>query len=84
MRTENLEGTAAVANKTTWFGAWTAGIFGGLSINEAVAIGGFIVAVLGFLANVWYRHKADRRAQQLFELKARRLSEGDSSIDLDE
>ena len=82
MKQDQLESTAAIAGKTTWVGAWTAGIFGGLSINEAVAIGGFVIAVIGFVTNLWYRHRADQRAQRLHELKERRLLEGRSDKDL--
>lgn len=85
MKQEQLDAAAAVANKTTWFGAWVAGIFGGLSINETVALGGFVLAVFGFAANIYYRRKADIRAQRIFELREKRLLAGRTDpIPLDE
>lgn len=78
MKQDQLEGTATIATKTTWIGAGTAGIFGGLSINEAVAVAGFLIAVVSFATNWWYRHKADQRAQRLYELREKRLLAGKS------
>jgi hypothetical protein len=78
MKQDQLENTAVIAGKTTWLGAWVAGIFGGLSINEAVAIGGFGIAIAGWATNLWYRHRADQRAQRLYELREKRLLAGKS------
>ena len=38
-----------------------------------MTIGGFVLAVLGFVVNLYYKRKADRRAQRVFELRERRL-----------
>lgn len=78
MTHEQLDSMAAVASKTTWAGAWVAGIFGGLSINEAVAVGGFVLAVIGFAANLYFRRRADQRAERLFALREQRLLSGRS------
>ncbi len=76
MKQEQLDSAAVAASKTTWIGAAFAGVFGGLSINEALGIAGFVLAVGGFVLNWYYRRKADTRAQRLFELREKRLLQG--------
>ena len=85
MKHDQIEPVAVAASKATWAGAWVAGIFGGLSIHEGVAVGGFLIAVIGFMVNLYYRRRADKRAERLFELRERRLLAGRSDpIPLDE
>ena len=40
------------AHEVGWFGAGLA-IIGGLSMTEYLAIGGFVLALLGACANIW-------------------------------
>jgi hypothetical protein len=78
MRHDEFDAAATLAGRATWFGAGTAGIFGGLSISEAMAIGGFVIALIGALTNWWYRHRADQRSQRLYEHRIERMDAGKS------
>lgn len=52
----------AIAKGSTVIGA--GGALGGLlSINEWLAVGGFALAVIGFLVNLYYSWKDDRRKE---------------------
>ncbi len=44
------------ANYGTWVGAVLAAT-GGLTLTDWLALGGFTIAVLGFLINWYYRHQ---------------------------
>ena len=43
-----------LVNPATWSGAFIAGI-GALTINQYLAFGGFTLAVLGFVVNLWHK-----------------------------
>lgn len=77
LKTDQLDSAAAASAKTTWLGA-VIGALGAISVSEIVAIGGFALAVIGFLLNWYYKYKGDKRAQRLFELREQRLLAGRS------
>ena len=59
---------AASASKATYGGAASLGI-GALFSNEAAAMAGALVAVLGLLMNLYFRRRQDRREQEEHELR---------------
>ena len=44
----------SVISATTWSGALISGV-GALTLMQWLAIGGFVLAVLGFCVNVWHK-----------------------------
>ena len=54
---------AASASKATYTGSATT-MFGWLMSNEFIAVGGFALAVLGFIVNLYFKIKDDRRLQK--------------------
>lgn len=59
--------TDRVATATSYIGAGTA-VVGGLNFNEWLALGGLIVAILGFIYNVWYKERLLKVARQKSEI----------------
>jgi len=51
------------------YAASTSGTIAGLVFNEWLAFGGFILMLLTFGVNTYYRWKADKRDQKLQELR---------------
>ena len=73
VRQEAADATiAAVAQKVTFGGATTA-FLGGVSANSIAAIGGLIVAVIGLVVTVYYKHRADQRAEDRHKVQMRKL-----------
>lgn len=69
MKQEALEASiAASASKATYGGATTIGI-GWLMSNEFAVLVGMVIGLAGFLVNLYYRWKQDRREEA--EHKAR-------------
>ena len=62
----------SAANKTTFWGAFT-GAFGWLAQVNWIGLAGFIIALLGFLANLYFQHRRDKREQA--EREERRFRE---------
>ena len=54
---------AAAASKATYTGSATT-VAGWAVSNEFIALGGFALAVLGFVVNVYFKIKEDRRLQR--------------------
>lgn len=48
-------------------------IFGSLSNNDLLVIIGIVTTALGFLVNLGYQYKRDKRAEEAFELKKKLL-----------
>lgn len=67
---------AAVAGKTGAAGSIVA-LWGGWTATDIAAFGGLVVAVLGFAVNLYYRHKEDRRRDELHRVRLRELEEED-------
>lgn len=55
--------TDRVASTVSYLGAGAA-VFGGISFNEWLALGGFIVAVLTFCYNIWYKERMLKELRQ--------------------
>jgi len=55
---------AAVANKVTYAGGGAA-FWGGITANTIAAMGGLLVAFLGLSVQWYYKHKEDRRRDEL-------------------
>lgn len=53
---------SSYATKTMGTGGATA-LAGGLTSNEYMAIAGVILAALGFLTNLWFQHRRDKREE---------------------
>ena len=64
-------GMKTMADKLTTAAAYTTSsatfLAGSMSLNEWLAIGGFILAVLTFGVNVYFQRKRDRREEKLSE-----------------
>ncbi len=72
MQNETSDTVAAVASKMTYTGAGIAGV-GWLGVNELVAIGGFVLALIGFGINWYYRARANRREEERHAAEMARL-----------
>lgn len=62
-----------IAAKTAMVSGAGTAVAGGLALNEYLAIGGFTVAVLGFLVNAYYGWKDDRRKELEHKLRLREM-----------
>lgn len=61
MKDQAIEATVtSLANKATGAGAGLA-LYGGWAASDIAAIGGLLIAVIGFCVTVYYKRKADRR-----------------------
>jgi hypothetical protein len=68
---------AYLANKAQYVGSLVAGI--GAFLNEYAAAVGAVVAISGFLINLYYQKKADKYKKAEHELRVRMLLDGKSS-----
>ena len=72
VRQEAADATiASIAGKVTATAAGTA-FLGGVSANTVAAIGGLIVAIVGLIVTIFYKHRADKRAEAAHNLRMRR------------
>lgn len=51
----SLEITKAAT--TAQYGGSGAAVYFGLTANEIAAFGGLIIAIIGLLVNIWYKHQ---------------------------
>ena len=58
-----------IINSGTWAGAVMAGA-GALTLNQWLAVGGFVLAAAGFGVNVWHKISMVRLAKRELALKA--------------
>lgn len=75
MKTEQLDQAASIGLKTAVLGFLTT-LFGNWKVEEAVAVGGFVITVAGFIVILVFKIRSDRRQQVLFELRKQRLQAG--------
>lgn len=61
----NNENVAPVLSASTWSGAFLGGV-GAVTVTEWLAIGGFVLALAGFLVNFWHK-------RQLIKIERERL-----------
>lgn len=59
-----------VAAKASYWGAFIAFITG-LSMNELAALGGLLLGVATFIANIWFQWRRDTREERLARKAAR-------------
>lgn len=67
---------ALIANSSVKWGMGggaATSIFGSLSNNDLLVIIGIVTTALGFLVNLGYQYKRDKRAEEAFELKKKLL-----------
>lgn len=69
MKTEAAELLVSnLAAKTSW-AAGFAGFFAFLTSSQGMGLVSVLVAVLAFLVNTYYKHKADVRAEALLKIR---------------
>jgi hypothetical protein len=62
-------------------GSASAIVLWGLSISDIAAIVGAVVAVGGFVVNIIYKRREDRRAAELLRAKIERIKAGEEDAD---
>lgn len=63
MKAETIETATAVAQKTTIGGSIMA-LFGGITATDLAAVGGLVLACAGFLVNLYFQWREDRRKSE--------------------
>jgi hypothetical protein len=75
MKEQAVEATiAGVANKVTYGGGGFALVMG-LNASEIAAFVGALVAILGLVVQIYYKRKADKRAEELHKLRLEEIEE---------
>lgn len=75
MKDQAAEATiAAIANKATYGGGATA-LWGAYTASEIAAFGGLLIAVAGFLVNLYFKRKDDRRSAEYHAARMADLDE---------
>ncbi|WP_202987352.1 phage holin [Mixta mediterraneensis] len=71
-----------MADKVTTAAAYTTSgatfLAGSMSLNEWLAIGGFILAVLTFAVNIHFQRKRDRREERMSQMRWGAASESNN------
>jgi len=76
VKSEAAEATAAaIAHKATFVGGGTA-FWGGITANTVAALGGLLVALVGLSVQWYYKHKEDRRRDELHRRRMNDLLRG--------
>ena len=68
-----LRHAAEVSASSTTYAASAVTMVAGMSVNEWLAIGGFLLAVLTFSVNWHYRRREDKRKQQAHDLHVKKV-----------
>ena len=63
MKTETVNAITAASHKATIGGSIMA-LFGGITATELAAVGGLVLAVLGFAVNLYFQWREDRRKSE--------------------
>ena len=63
MKAETIETVTAVAQKTT-IGDSIMALFGGITATDLAAVGGLVLACAGFLVNLYFQWREDRRKSE--------------------
>lgn len=71
VRHEATEATIAAIGQKAMYSGGTVAFIGGISANSIAAIGGLIVGVIGLIVTIVYKHRADQRAERLFQRRMR-------------
>lgn len=69
MTREAVEASATTLSAKAFYGGGSTAVVGGLTANEWLAIGGVVVAVLGFLTNLYFQHRRDLREERVAQLE---------------
>lgn len=69
--TEAVVGTVATS---TMKGGNVATVIGWMASNEAIALIGILITICGFIVNLYFQWKRDRREQELQRAKLRELA----------
>lgn len=64
LNNEELATVAGIANKATYAGGATA-VLGNFTANELATFGGVAIAAIGFLVQLWFKIREDRRRSEL-------------------
>lgn len=68
MKTETINTITAASQKATIWGSIMA-LFGGITATELAAVGGLVLAFIGFIVNFYFQWKEDRRKSEEHLLK---------------
>ena len=63
MKTETIDTITAASQKATIGGSLMA-LFGGITATELAAVGGLALAFLGFIVNLYFQWREDRRKSE--------------------
>ena len=63
MKTETINAITAASHKATIWGSIMA-LFGGITATELAAVGGLVLACAGFLVNLYFQWREDRRKSE--------------------
>ena len=63
MKTETVDAITAASQKATIGGSIMA-LFGGITATELAAVGGLVLACAGFLVNLYFQWREDRRKSE--------------------
>ena len=63
MKAETIETVTAASQKATIGGSIMA-LFGGITATELAAVGGLVLACAGFLVNLYFQWREDRRKSE--------------------
>ena len=55
------------AATTAQYGGSASAVYFGLTANEIAAFGGLIIAIVGLIVNIWYKHQHLRLAKKKVE-----------------
>lgn len=58
------ESVATKAASVATYGGSASAVFFGLTANEFAALGGLCVAIVGLLANIWFKHQHLKLARE--------------------
>ena len=63
MKAETVDAITAASQKAT-IGGGIMALFGGITATELAAVGGLVLAVLGFAVNLYFQWREDRRKSE--------------------
>ena len=63
MKTETVNAITAASQKAT-IGGGIMALFGGIAATELAAVGGLVLACAGFLVNLYFQWREDRRKSE--------------------
>lgn len=80
MKTEALElAVASYAGKTSW-GAAAAGVVAWMTSSVGMGLISLFVALVGTAISVWFKHKADVRAEALHQMRMEYMRRGRNPV----